>query len=181
VKNLSNFLTDLTPQVCPLFTNGRINEIWQSGFDDQQRRPYITQRWPENFVEIHPDDAKSRGIESGDYVMMYSDRVPAHKNTILGVHNDHFQFSKLMEEGHIELSKAAVTAVAVVTPHVKKGVMFALFIDMRQPTNALSARVIDNISGNYNFKMGVGKVKRLGASKYKEEFRSMSFAPRNIT
>ena len=27
-------------------TNGRINEIWQSGFDDVDRRPYITQRWP---------------------------------------------------------------------------------------------------------------------------------------
>ena len=145
-----------------------------------QRRPYITQRWPENFLELHPDDAKKRGIESGDYVMMYSDRVAAHKDTILGVGGDDFQFSKLMENGHIELSKAAVTAVAIVTPHIKKGVMYAMFIDMRQPTNALSARVVDNISGNYNYKMGVAKVKKLGESKYKTEFRSMSFAPRNI-
>jgi len=42
-------------------TNGRINEIWQSGFDDVERRPYITQRFPENFIEIHPDDAKEKG------------------------------------------------------------------------------------------------------------------------
>ncbi|MDM8566577.1 arsenate reductase (azurin) large subunit [Candidatus Halobeggiatoa sp. HSG11] len=177
----SDFWTWLKPKEEELwFSNGRINEVWQSGFDDVQRRPYITQRWPENFLELHPDDAKKRGIESGDYVMMYSDRVAAHKDTILGVGGDDFQFSKLMENGHIELSKAAVTAVAIVTPHIKKGVMYAMFIDMRQPTNALSARVVDNISGNYNYKMGVAKVKKLGESQYKKEFRSMSFAPRNI-
>jgi len=131
-------------------------------------------------VEIHPDDAKARGIESGDYVMMYSDRVAAHKDTILGVHNDHFQFSELMKRGHIELSKAAVTAVAVVTTHIKQGVLYANMLDTRQPSNALTARVVDQISGNYNYKMGVAKIQKLGASKYKEEFRSMSFAPRNI-
>ncbi|NIV20268.1 MAG: hypothetical protein GWN54_06485, partial [Gammaproteobacteria bacterium] len=60
-------------------TNGRINEVWQSGFDDMQRRALIKQRWPDNFVEIHPDDAGSRGIVSGDRVMVYSDRVPVHK------------------------------------------------------------------------------------------------------
>ena len=177
----SDFWEWLSPKEDELWlSNGRINEIWQSGFDDVERRPYITQRWPENFVEIHPDDAKVRGIESGDYVMMYSDRVAAHKDTILGVHNDHFQFSELMERGHIELSKAAVTAVAVVTPHIKKGMLYSNMLDTRQPSNSLTARVVDQISGNYNFKMGVAKVAKLGASKYKQEFRSMSFVPRNI-
>ena len=177
----SDFWTWLSPKEDELWlSNGRINEIWQSGFDDVERRPYITQRWPENFVEIHPKDAKMRGIESGDYVMLYSDRVAAHKDTILGVHNDHFQFSELMERGHIELSKAAVTAVAVVTPHIKKGMLYANMLDTRQPSNSLIARVVDQISGNYNFKMGVAKVAKLGASKYKQEFRSMSFVPRNI-
>ncbi len=177
----SDFWTWLKPKEDELwFSNGRINEIWQSGFDDVERRPYITKRWPENFVEIHPDDAKARGIESGDYVMMYSDRVAAHKDTILGVHNDHFQFSELMKRGHIELSKAAVTAVAVVAPHIKKGVMYANMLDTRQPSNALAARVVDHISGNYNYKMGVAKVQKIGESQYKREFRSMSFAPRNI-
>jgi len=57
-------------------TTGRINEIWQSGFDDQMRRPYIHQRWPDNWLEIHPDDAKSRGIENGDRVLISSDRIP---------------------------------------------------------------------------------------------------------
>ncbi len=177
----SDFWTWLKPKDDELWlSNGRINEIWQSGFDDVERRPYITQRWPENFVEIHPEDAKTRGIESGDYVMMYSDRVAAHKDTIIGVHNDHFQFSELMKRGHIELSKAAVTAIAVVAPHVKKGVLYSNMLDPRQPSNSLTARVVDHISGNYNFKIGVAKIKKLGVSKYKKEFRSMSFAPRNI-
>jgi arsenite oxidase large subunit len=177
----SDFWEWLSPKGDELwFSAGRINEIWQSGYDDVERRPYCTQRWPENWVEIHPDDAKARGIESGDQVMMYSDRVAAHVHTIHGVHGKDFQFSELMKNGHIELSKAAVTAVAIVTPVVKKGMLYSNMIDMRQPSNALAARVVDQISGNYNYKMGVARVKKIGESQYKKEFRSFSWAPRNI-
>lgn len=112
--------------------------------------------------------------------MMYSDRVANFKDTILGVHGDDFQFSKLMENGHIKLDKAAVTAVVIVTPAVKKGALYANMIDMRQPSNSLTTRVVDQISGNYNFKMGVANIKKIGESKYKSEFRAFSFAPRNI-
>ncbi|MGF1747844.1 MULTISPECIES: arsenate reductase (azurin) large subunit [Vibrio] len=177
----SDFYEWLQPKDDELwFSNGRINEIWQSGFDDVERRAYVIQRWPENWVEIHPDDAKKRGIESGDQVMMYSDRVANFKDTILGVHSDDFQFSSLLKNGHIKLDKAAVTAVAIVTPAVKKGALYANMIDMRQPSNSLTTRVVDQISGNYNFKMGVANIKKLGESKYKNEFRAFSFAPRNI-
>ncbi len=161
-------------------TNGRINEIWQSGFDDIERRAYITQRWPENFTEIHPDDAAARGIESGDRVMLFSNRVPVHKDTIKGVHGKDFQFSELMKNGHIALEKGAVTAIAIVTPAVKKGALYSYFITEKQASNALQGRVVDNISGNYNYKLGVCKIENLGPSEYKKEFRSMSFAPRNI-
>ncbi len=161
-------------------TNGRINEIWQSGFDDVDRRAYIAQRWPENWTEIHPDDAAARGIESGDQILLYSDRVPNFKQTIKGVHGNDFNFADLMKNGWIQLDKAAVTAVAVVTPHVKKGSMYSYFIYAKQPSNVLQGRVPDQISGNYNYKMGVARVKKIGESKYKSEFVSMSFAPRNI-
>ncbi len=60
-----------------------------------------------------------------------------------------------MKRGHIELSKVAVTAVAIVTPHVKQGVIYSNMLDPRQPSNSLTARVVDHISGNYNYKMGV--------------------------
>lgn len=163
-------------------TNGRINEVWQSGFDDIERRPYITQRWPGNFVEIHPEDAAARGIESGDQVVMYSTRVPYHSNTIKGVYGNDFQFSELMKNGHIKLGEAVVEAVAIVTPAVKMGTMYSYFVLTKkgQTSNNLQGRVVDNISGNYNYKLGVAKVKKVGESPYKKEFRHMSFAPRNI-
>ncbi|MEM1197907.1 MAG: arsenate reductase (azurin) large subunit [Pseudomonadota bacterium] len=160
-------------------TSGRINERWQSGYDDR-RRPYIVQRWPENWVELHPDDAKERGIENGDYVMLYSDRIPVQVDTIVGVEGDDFTFTKLLENGHIKLEKAAITAVAIVTPALKKGVMYMDFLHTAQPANALAGRVVDWISGNYNYKMGIGKVKKIGVSPYKNDFRSMSFVRRDI-
>ena len=160
-------------------TSGRINERWQSGFDDR-RRPYIVQRWPENWVEIHPADAKARGIESGDYVMAYSERVPSMKDTILGVEGDDFQFGSLLKNGHIALSEAVVTAVAMVTPAIKQGVIYMDFLQTQAPANALEGQVVDWISGNYNYKMGVARLKKIGESPYKRTFRSMSFARRDI-
>lgn len=161
-------------------TNGRINEIWQTGYDDKERRAYIKQRFPENYIEIHPDDAKKRGIINGDRVMVFSERVPVSKHTFLGVKAEDYQFSSLMKNGHIELNKAAFTAIAMVTPAVKKGVLYSDCLEKRQPPNALQARVVDWISGNYNYKMGVGKVVRLGGSAYQKDQHSFSFAPRNI-
>lgn len=113
--------------------------------------------------------------------MMYSDRVPVFKDTVLGVHGKDFQFSELMKNGHIKLDKASISAVAIVTPTPKQGSLYANFLDMKNPTNSLAIRVPDNISGNYNYKMGVGKIKKIGESEFKKDFCGMSFAPRNIT
>ncbi|MBT7355794.1 MAG: arsenate reductase (azurin) large subunit [Rhodospirillaceae bacterium] len=161
-------------------TSGRTNERWQSGFDDD-RRPYIHQRWPENYVEINTEDAKARGIESGDLVMVYSNRVPSLKETTLAVESSDYSFSGQMKNGNVVLTKAAVTGVAIVTRALKKGVLYMDFLHKSQPANALEGRVVDWISGNYNYKMGVAKVKKIGESQYKHSFRSMSFAPRDIT
>jgi len=161
-------------------TNGRINEIWQTGFDDRERRAYIKQRWTHQFVEIHPEDAKKRGIESGDKVLVYSDRVPVHKDTIHGVGGKDFQFSELKKNGHIELIKGAFEAVALVSTVVKQGVLYSDALNTEQPSNAVQARVVDNISGNYNYKLGSAKIKKIGESEFKNEFEHMSFVPRNI-
>lgn len=177
----SDFYEFIAPKDDELWiTNGRINEIWQSGFDDVERRPYITQRWPENWLELHPDDAKKRGIENGDYVMAYSDRVPVQKDYNQAVFSNDFQFSSLMKQGHIELHSASVTAVAVVTPNVRAGVGWMYFLNPVQSANSLVPMVPDPITNRYRFKLGVGRVKKLGESPYKRDLTAMSFGRRDI-
>ena len=112
--------------------------------------------------------------------MVYSDRIPVQTQTILGVEADDFDFATLMRNGYIELTRAAITAVAIVTPAIKKGVGYMDFLHTSQPANALSGRVVDWVSGNYNYKMGVGQLRRLGESPYKHQYRSMSFARRDL-
>ncbi len=102
------------------------------------------------------------------------------KNTILGVEGDDYSFSGQMKNGNVELSKAAVTGVAMVTRHIKKGMMYMDFLHTSQPANSLEGRIVDWISGNYNYKIGVARIKKIGESPYKHTFRSMSFAPRDI-
>lgn len=177
----SDFWEWMSPKGNELWvTNGRINEVWQTGFDDKERRPYIKQRYPENYVELHPNDASKRGIKSGDRVMVYSDRVPISKQPTLGVRAEDYKFSGLMKKGHITLAKGAFTAIAMVTSSVKEGVVYSDCLEKRQPPNALQPRVVDWISGNYNYKIGVGKIVRLGGSAYQKDQHSFSFAPRNI-
>ncbi len=98
----------------------------------------------------------------------------------LGIESSDYSFSGQMKAGNVELTRAAVTGVAHVTRHIKKGVLYMDFLHPQQPANALQGRIVDWISGNYNYKMGVAKVKKLGESPYKRTFRSMSFAPRDI-
>ena len=86
-----------------------------------------------------------------------------------------------MKAGNVELTRAAVTGVAMVTRHIKKGMLYMDFLHTQQPANALEGRIVDWISGNYNYKMGTAKVKKIGESPYKHTFRTMSFAPRDIT
>jgi arsenite oxidase large subunit len=238
-------------------TTGRINELWQSGFDDQKRRPYLKQRWPYNFLEIHPDDAKKRGIESGDMLLVWSDNVPVqtggfaeaspsvrgvvpvgiadkavqhdpllgagqsarirapsrgaadsavqsdplldslrkpvpaelpldkdpHAEGAVGVRWQDVEgmtFSALRKAGHIAFIKGSFQAVAIVTDAIRPGVAFTYFLDTKNPGNSLAPRVLDPVSQRYRFKLGVGKVKKIGESEYKRNPTAMSFAPRHI-
>lgn len=52
--------------------NGRINEIWQTGYHDQHN-PTMKERWPMAPLEINPDDAKELGISNGDIVELFND------------------------------------------------------------------------------------------------------------
>ena len=178
----SDFYEAIKPRGDELWvTNGRINEVWQSGFDDLLRRPYIVQRWPANFLEIHPDDAKARGIESGDWVEASSDRVPVQTGGFIARTTREASYTGLLEAGHIRFDTGRVKLVAIVTDAVRPGVTFTLAHDGREPTNALVPRVTDPMTTNYRFKLGVGKVKKVGESPYKKSFAQMSFAPRAFT
>ncbi len=180
-KIWSDFYEFMKPQGDELWiSNGRINEIWESGFDDYERRPYTLQRWPMNFLEIHPDDARARGIESGDLVVAESKRVPVQKDFNLGVKSDDMWFSGLMKRGHIKLVTGQFSAVAIVTPAIKKGVVFTNFLQMESPANTITPRVPDPLTMNYRFKIASGTIKKVGESPYKRSFAQMSFKRRDI-
>lgn len=85
-----------------------------------------------------------------------------------------------MKNGHVELTKGAITAIAVVTPDIKKGVVFTDFNDPRSQANALTSGVPDAISGNWLFKMAICNVAKIGESSYKKDMWSFSFVRRGI-
>ena len=177
-----DFYDSIKPQGDELWvSNGRINEIWQSGFDDVERRPYITQRWPTTFLEIHPVDAKQRGIESGDMVEAFSERVPVQTGGYVWRRTSDWKFKNLMAKGNIKLVKASFKAVAVVIDTPRQGMAYAWNLNPKEPANALSPRVPDPMTNNYRFKLGVGKIRKIGESPYKKDFGQMSFAPRAFT
>jgi hypothetical protein len=49
------------------------------------------------------------------------------------------------------------------------------------PANSIVPRVPDPVTNRYRFKLGKGRITRIGESPYKRSFTSMSFAPRPIT
>ena len=160
-------------------TNGRINETWQSGYDDF-RRPYIMARWPSMFVEIHPDDASARGIESGDLVAVENDRVLVQTGGFQGVEEKELTFTELRRAGHIKTTTASFTAVAMVTDAVRRGVVWALMLWPGSPANAVVPQVPDPVTNRARFKLGKGRVTKIGESPHKRSFTTMSFKPRPI-
>ncbi|MBI4269314.1 MAG: arsenate reductase (azurin) large subunit [Candidatus Rokubacteria bacterium] len=160
-------------------TNGRINETWQSGYDDF-RRPYIMARWPAMFVEIHPDDASARGIESGDLVAVENDRVLVQTGGFQGVEEKELTFTELRKAGHIKTTAASFTAVAIVSDAVRRGVVWALMLWPGSPANSVVPQVPDPVTNRARFKLGKGRVTKIGESPHKRSFTTMSFKPRPI-
>ncbi len=76
-----------------------------------------------------------------------------------------------------------MTAMAIVTDAVKRGVIFANFLSPRWPgsaANSLVHRVPDPITLRYRFKLGKGRASKIGESPYKHSLDQMSFKPRTI-
>ena len=159
-NNVRPFQEEFAPKGDELWvTNMRTNEHWQSQFDDS-RIPYRWQRFPVNILEVNPEDAVSRGIESGDWVTVQNNNV-------------------LTQTGG--RYSAQFRAVAYVTDQVPKGVTCSYFIfgqgRLDMAANNVSPGVADPINNRYRFKLGKGLVKKDGESEFKH---TMSFVPRNI-
>ncbi len=176
----ADFYERVTPKEDEFWvTSGRVNEIWQTMFDDA-RREYITSRWPEQWVEMHPDDAKRLGIESGDEVLITNDDVLIQKSGFIAVHSDEASFTKLAENGHIRIGRGEMKGVAIVTSAVRPGVLWTNALMPGSPANSLVHRVPDPITNRYRFKLGKGKIKKIGESPFKTDLTKMSFAPRTV-
>lgn len=160
-------------------TNGRINEVWQSAFDDI-RKPYIENRWPDTFAEINSEDAARLGIESGDEIRMFSDRVLIQDSGFNRIKSEEMNFTWMLNNGRIRKGKGEAFAVAIVTDAVPPGVIFTNFLEPKSPANSLVHRVPDPITNRYRFKLGTGQVERIGESPYKNDLRYMSFKARDI-
>jgi len=138
--------------------NGRINELWQTMYDDL-RRASIRKRYPSNFLFINPADARPRGIESGDLVAVENDLVV----NILG-----------------EVTKGALSLVANVTDEVAPGVGYTYSFYPGQNSNTVVPAITDPVTGVYNYKLGKGRVSKLGETPLKKLEGGMSFIPRSI-
>ncbi len=160
-------------------TTGRINEIWQSAFDDV-RKPYLKQRWPDTWMEIHPQDVAQHGIESGDLVRMWSDDVLVQTGGWIKDKGNDFTFTSLNEQGLIRQGRGEAVAVAIVSSDVKPGVLFTNFLHPSSPANSLVHRVPDPITNRYRFKLGKAMVERIGESPFKDSFEEMTFKPRTV-
>ncbi len=186
IKSPWNIFADFFARITPdraagefWVTTGRINEVWQSAFDDM-RKPYIENRWPDTFAEIHPQDAAAYGIESGDEIRLFNDDVLIQTTGWNRIKGNEISFTWLMENGFIRIGKGEARAVAIVTDDVLPGVIFTNFLHPSSPANSLVHRVPDPITNRYRFKLGKGKVERLGESPFKHDFRYMSFKSRAI-
>tara|TARA_B100001964_G_scaffold192699_1_gene215529 strand:+ start:457 stop:3108 length:2652 start_codon:yes stop_codon:yes gene_type:complete len=179
----SDFYERITPKGDELWvTSGRYGEVWQSAYDDL-RKPYLTNRTPEHFVEIHPDDAVERGIESGDWIEIVNDDVLIQTGGFTFVEGEAYTFTRLVEEGLIKIGSGRMTAIAVVTDVVRQGVMFTNFMWPRWPgsaANSLVHRVPDPIANRYRFKLGKGRVRKTGESEFKRSFDVTTFKSRAI-
>jgi arsenite oxidase large subunit len=160
-------------------TNGRINETWQSAFDDR-RKPHLHQRWPDNFIIVHSNDAKKRGIESGDWVEIVNDTVYVQTGQPQGVLDADLNFNNLLKDGHIKTTVGKFKAVAIVSDEIKEGTAKSNFNTPQSMANAVVSAVPDPMTNNYRYKLGRGTLTKVGESEYKNDLTRMSLKPRPI-
>ncbi|WP_200531701.1 arsenate reductase (azurin) large subunit [Halorubrum sp. LN27] len=144
-------------------TNGRLQHLWQNMYT-HQRLEYVQKRFPQNVLQLHPNDAAERGIEAGDLVEIVNDDV--------------FNINGENTEG-------SFTAVAYVVDEddaaqgqpVSEGLAYTYWLYPDQVNNDVNPAYLDPANPNPGYKYGKGEIRRLGESEVKGE---MSFKPMNI-
>jgi arsenite oxidase large subunit len=157
-------------------TNGRVGDTWQSGFDDS-RKPYTAARGPHPWLFVHPDDAAAQKIESGDRVRVVNDTVYTQIGMPQGVLESDLGFDSLLAGGHIKVSEGWFDAIAIVSADIRPGVAKANFNFPGAPANAVCHAVPDPVTNNYRYKLGRGRLLRLGESALKQGFAGGSLKP----
>ncbi|QAU14252.1 arsenate reductase (azurin) large subunit [Halorubrum sp. BOL3-1] len=144
-------------------TNGRLEQLWQNMYT-HERLEYINKRFPQNIIQLHPNDAAEHDIEAGDLVEVTNDDV--------------FHLNGENEDG-------SFTAVAyVLDPEeavqgmpVQEGLAFTYWMYPGQASNDINPAYLDPANPNPGYKYGKGTLRRLGESGIKDE---MSFKPMNV-
>ena len=161
-------------------TNGRINEVWQSGFDDR-RKPYTAARGVAQLLFMNEQDAKARGIANGDTVRITNDTVYVQQGMFFGVAADDLDFNSLLAKGHIKVAQGSFEAVAVLDPGMRAGVTKAGFNQSGHQANVVCHAVPDPMTNNYRYKLGRGRVERVGrADPAGETAHGPSLKPRGL-
>ncbi|MBT3248001.1 MAG: molybdopterin-dependent oxidoreductase [Actinobacteria bacterium] len=137
--------------------NGRVNALWNN-MSDYTRRPLAKNRWPQNPLEVNPEDAKEWGLEAGDLVSIECEDV-------------------LDQVG--ERAPGSFTAVVYPTDVVPRGITFTYFLYPGAAANNVTPAdtTMSPLSLRNPFKLGRGRITRLGKSGAVD---MMSFAPRNL-
>ncbi len=130
-----------------LVTNRRFGTRWSSLVEDS-RNPYRASLGPENLVEMHPEDAAALGISEGDRIFISTDRLMS---------------EDLVTENPNEVG--GMQATATISDVVLPGVVCAYFNFMGAPEGAANSVVpnsVDPVSGLYSFKLGRGRITKIG-------------------
>jgi arsenite oxidase large subunit len=120
-----------------------------------------------NFIEIHPDDASARGVQTGDLVAVENDDLLIQTGGAYGVRDEDSLFTGLMKAGHIKRSRAALTAMAIVNTDVKKGVTYMYFLWPGSSFNSLMHDVPDPITAAPRYKTAKGRIRKIGETAAK--------------
>jgi assimilatory nitrate reductase catalytic subunit len=114
-----------------LLNTGRTVEHWHTR-TKTGRIAVLEGLSPEAWVEVHPDDARTAGVRSGDFVRLMSSR------------------------GQVDRIRARVTAI------VRAGEVFVPFHWDEQCVNRLTDDQFDPISREPNYKQCAVRLERLG-------------------